>query len=67
MISQHERIEHIGKRARQLWEREGLAPEREKACWDKAVEEFESGKLTAGRKQPGADAAGEGADSGQLR
>ncbi|TPL73962.1 DUF2934 domain-containing protein, partial [Mesorhizobium sp. B2-3-13] len=50
---------HIRKRAHELWEREGLMPDREKACWDKAVEEFESGKLTAGRKQAGADAAGD--------
>ncbi|CDX27238.1 conserved hypothetical protein [Mesorhizobium sp. ORS 3324] len=60
MISQRERIEHISRRARELWEREGLVPDREQACWDKAVEEFESGKLTAGREQPGADAAGDG-------
>ncbi|MBZ9698982.1 DUF2934 domain-containing protein [Mesorhizobium sp. CO1-1-7] len=61
VISQEERVAHISKRARELWEREGLMPDREKACWDKAVEEFESGRLTAGRKQPGADAAGDSA------
>ncbi|TPL96401.1 DUF2934 domain-containing protein [Mesorhizobium sp. B2-3-11] len=59
VISQEERVAHIRKRAHELWEREGLMPDREKACWDKAVEEFESGKLTAGRKQAGADAAGD--------
>ncbi|TPK71804.1 DUF2934 domain-containing protein [Mesorhizobium sp. B2-4-15] len=63
VISQEERIAHIGKRARELWEREGLMPDREKACWDKAVEEFESGKLTAGRKQAGADATSRTADA----
>lgn len=61
-ISQAERIEHIRRRARELWEREGLRPDREQACWDKAVEDFESGKLRAGRKQPGADAAGDAAE-----
>ncbi|MEI9419449.1 DUF2934 domain-containing protein [Mesorhizobium sp. Cs1321R2N1] len=59
VISQEERVAHIRKRAHELWEREGLMPDREKACWDKAVEEFESGKLTAGRQQAGADAAGD--------
>ncbi|TPK88536.1 DUF2934 domain-containing protein [Mesorhizobium sp. B2-4-17] len=63
VISQEERIAHIAKRARELWEREGLMPDREKACWDKAVEEFESGKLTAGRKQAGADAANHTTDA----
>ncbi|MBZ9679581.1 MULTISPECIES: DUF2934 domain-containing protein [unclassified Mesorhizobium] len=61
VISQEERVAHISKRARELWEQEGLMPDREKACWDKAVEEFESGRLTPGQKQPGADAAGDSA------
>ncbi|MER8487265.1 hypothetical protein NKI51_01780 [Mesorhizobium australicum] len=59
VISHEERVAHISKRVRELWEREGLMPDLEKACWDKAVEEFESGRLTGGRKQPGADAAGD--------
>ncbi|YBV95585.1 DUF2934 domain-containing protein [Phyllobacteriaceae bacterium JZ32] len=32
----------IKRRAHQLWEREGLRPDREQACWDKAVQEFEA-------------------------
>ena len=55
-ISQAERVEQIKRRARELWEAEGLAPDREQACWDKAVEEFEGGRIPAGRKQPGSDA-----------
>lgn len=55
-VTQAERMEHIRRRAHELWQREGSRPGREQACWDKAVEDFESGKLGAGRKQSGADA-----------
>ncbi|KXF78857.1 hypothetical protein ATN84_03595 [Paramesorhizobium deserti] len=36
------REEWIKRRARKLWEREGLRPDQEQECWDKAVQEFEA-------------------------
>ncbi|MBB2972187.1 DUF2934 domain-containing protein [Mesorhizobium sp. RMAD-H1] len=42
MADETGREEWIKRRARQLWEREGLRPDREQACWDKAVQEFEA-------------------------
>lgn len=56
-MSQAERTEHIKKRANQLWERESFKPDRQQACWDKAVEDYESGQLRSGRSQSGADAS----------
>lgn len=42
MADETGREEWINRRARQLWEREDLRPDREQACWDKAVQEFEA-------------------------
>jgi len=38
-----DKTEWIKRRARQLWEAEGLASDREQACWEKAVQEIEAG------------------------
>lgn len=43
MSAKPSKTEWIRNRAKELWEREGRAPDREQACWDKAVEEFEAG------------------------
>jgi len=49
--------EWIKRRAGELWEHEGRALDREQACWDKAVQEYEAGTSEADRgpANPGVD------------
>ncbi|WP_315926972.1 hypothetical protein [Mesorhizobium sp. SP-1A] len=55
--------EWIKRRAEQLWQAEEHRPDREQACWDKAVQEYEAGTSEADRSQvqPGPD-IGTGSD-----
>jgi len=62
------REEWIKRRARELWEREGLRPDREQECWDKAVQEFEaaSSEDTRGPAHPGPTVGSE-SDTAKLK
>jgi hypothetical protein len=57
--------EWIAQRADELWTAEGRRPEREQACWDKAVQEYEAGTSEAQRSQVQPDPATEG-DTGEA-
>ena len=43
--------EWIKRRAEQLWNAENRRPDREQACWDKAVQDYEAGTSEAQRTQ----------------